>query len=178
MPLRITRSSPVPSSSVNFRSFFDFLTASQALTFTARKSLLEKVSKSTKSWNSGSICTLEKSIFSSAAGAAGAASAGLASGVSGFLSESKGFIVGNRITSRMELAPHSSMAQRSMPKPRPPVGGMPYSSAMTKSSSIMLASSSPWARFSACALKRWYWSMGSLSSEKALPISQPQMNIS
>ena len=91
---------------------------------------------------------------------------------------SKGFIVGNRITSRMELAPHSSMAQRSMPKPRPPVGGMPYSSAMTKSSSIMLASSSPWARFSACALKRWYWSMGSLSSEKALPISQPQMNIS
>ena len=75
---------PVPSSSVNFRSYFDFFTASHALTFTARKSDLENVSKSTKSANSGSICTLEKSIFSSTAGAAGAVSSGLASAVSGF----------------------------------------------------------------------------------------------
>ena len=94
------------------------------------------------------------------------------------MSESSGFIVGKRITSRMESVPQSIMAQRSIPKPRPPVGGMPYSSARTKSSSIMSASSSPLARFSACALKRSYWSMGSFSSEKALPISQPQMNIS
>ena len=38
-------------------------------------------------------------------------------------------MVGNRITSRMESVPQSIMAQRSMPKPRPPVGGMPYSRA-------------------------------------------------
>ena len=50
---------PVPSSSVNFSSFFDFFTASQALTFTARKSDFEKVSKSTESSNSGSIFTFE-----------------------------------------------------------------------------------------------------------------------
>ena len=96
MPERITRSVPVPSSSVNFSSFFDFFTASHALTFTARKSDLLNVSKSTKSANSGSICTLEKSIFSSTAGAAGAASVGFGSAVSDFLSESSGFMVGIR----------------------------------------------------------------------------------
>ena len=37
----------VPSSKTNFKSFLDFFTASHSLTFTARKSLLEKVSKST-----------------------------------------------------------------------------------------------------------------------------------
>ena len=84
------RSSPVPSSRTNFRSLPDFFTASQLLIFTARKSLLEKVSKSTISSNSGSICTLEKSIFSSA---------GFAAGFSAFLSESSGFIVGIFVTS-------------------------------------------------------------------------------
>ena len=62
MPLSIVLSFPVPSSSVNLRSFFDLGTASQAFTFTALKSDLLKVSKSTKSVNSGSITTLEKSM--------------------------------------------------------------------------------------------------------------------
>ena len=97
MPERIWRSVPVPSSSVKRRSFSLFFTASQALTFTARKSDLEKVSKSTRSVNSGSICTLEKSIFSSTAGAVGAVSAGFA----GFLSVSSGFMVGTEKTSRL-----------------------------------------------------------------------------
>ena len=55
---------PVPSSSVNCNSFFDFGTATHSLTFTARKSDLLNVSKSTNSSNKGSTFTLEKSIFS------------------------------------------------------------------------------------------------------------------
>lgn len=55
---------PVPSSRVNCNSFFDFGTATHSLTFTARKSDLLNVSKSTISSNKGSIFTLEKSIFS------------------------------------------------------------------------------------------------------------------
>ena len=47
-----------------------------------------------------------------------------------------------------------------------------------KSLSIMPASSSPLARSSTCFSKRWRWSMGSLSSEKALPISLRQMKSS
>ena len=39
--------------------------------------------------------------------------------------------VGNRITSRIESTPASSIARRSTPIPRPPVGGIPYSSAST-----------------------------------------------
>ena len=42
-----------------------------------------------------------------------------------------GFIVGNSSTSRMEALSVSSMTRRSTPKPRPPVGGRPYSSAFT-----------------------------------------------
>src|SRR5262249_49396275 len=38
---------------------------------------------------------------------------------------------GKRITSRIEVAPVSSMTRRSMPIPAPAVGGMPYSSART-----------------------------------------------
>ena len=56
------RSVPVPSSSVNCSNFFDLGTSTQSLTFTARKSDLLKVSKSTSSSNSGSIFTLEKSM--------------------------------------------------------------------------------------------------------------------
>ena len=52
----------------------DFLTASQDLTLTARKSDFENVSKSTKSLNSGSISTLEKSMTSSFLGCLPAAS--------------------------------------------------------------------------------------------------------
>ncbi len=37
--------------------------------------------------------------------------------------------VGKRITSRIEGLPVTSMTSRSTPMPRPPVGGIPYSSA-------------------------------------------------
>ena len=111
------------------------------------------------------------------AGAAGAGAGALSAFFSAFW-ESRGFIVGKSMTSRMESQPVRSMTQRSMPMPRPPVGGMPYSRAFMKSLSIMPASSSPLARSSTCFSKRWRWSMGSLSSEKALPISLRQMNSS
>ena len=55
---------PIPSSRVNCNSFFDFGTATHSLTFTARKSDLLNVSKSTNSSNKGSTFALEKSIFS------------------------------------------------------------------------------------------------------------------
>lgn len=58
------RSVPVPSSRTNFRSFLDFGTAEHSFTFTARKSDLLKVSKSTCSSKSGSIFTFEKSMLS------------------------------------------------------------------------------------------------------------------
>lgn len=45
----------------------------------------------------------------------------------------RGFMVGNSRTSRMEAESVSSMTRRSTPKPRPPVGAMPYSNAVTKS---------------------------------------------
>jgi hypothetical protein len=82
-----------------------------------------------------------------------------------FLSESKGFIVGKSSTSRIDGESVSSMTSLSMPMPRPPVGGMPYSSAVRKSSSMSHASSSPAALSAACSSKRPRWSMGSLSSE-------------
>jgi len=52
---------------VNFNSFLDFSTASQAKILTARKSDFENVSKSTISVKIGSIFTLEKSTFTGAA---------------------------------------------------------------------------------------------------------------
>ena len=93
MPLRMTRSSPLPSSRVNFSSFLLFFTASQALTLTARKSERLKVSKSTKSAKSGSISTLEKSMGSGFTSCAGAGS-----GFFSALGISSGFMVGNRIS--------------------------------------------------------------------------------
>src|SRR6266487_2869434 len=72
---------------------------------------------------------------------------------------------GNRITSRIDGESVKSMASRSMPIPSPAVGGMPYSRARTKSSSIQCASSSPRSRSRACSSKRRRWSIGSLSSE-------------
>ena len=51
MPERIWRSVPVPSSRVNRRSFLDFFTASQALTFTTRKSQAAKLSNGVSSAN-------------------------------------------------------------------------------------------------------------------------------
>ena len=68
---------PVPSSRVNCNNFFDFGTATHYLTFTARKSDFENVSKSTYSVKSGSIFTLEKSMGSAAAGAPAALAAAL-----------------------------------------------------------------------------------------------------
>ena len=68
------------------------------------------------------------------------------SGLFSDLGVSSGFMVGNRRTSRMEVLLVSSMMKRSMPMPQPPVGGMPYSMAVRKSSSISLASRSPSAR--------------------------------
>ena len=63
---------------------------SHSFTFTALKSDLLNVSKSTVSSNNGSIFTFEKSIFSAGV----SASAGVA-GLAAFLSESRDFIVGN-----------------------------------------------------------------------------------
>lgn len=45
-------------------------------------------------------------------------------------------IVGKRRTSRIAVAPVKSITRRSIPKPQPPVGGIPYSSASMNSSSI------------------------------------------
>ena len=169
----MVRSVPVPSSRVNWRSFLDFLTASQAFTFTARKSDLEKVSKSTCSSNNGSTFTLEKSIFSfgvknpllSPAVWLSAASAACAALFASFFAAPCVFMVGNRSTSLIAAELVSSMHILSIPKPIPPVGGIPISSAFKKSSSVWFASSSPAANSSSCALKRSLWSIGSFNSE-------------
>jgi len=50
---------------------------------------------------------------------------------------------GNKMTSRILGLSVSNIIKRSMPIPHPPVGGMPYSSARTKSWSKNMASSSP-----------------------------------
>ena len=63
IPERIVLSLPDPSSNVNFNSFLDFGTSSQALTFTTLKSDFENVSKSTQSSNNGSTLTFDRSIF-------------------------------------------------------------------------------------------------------------------
>jgi len=59
-----------------------------------------------------------------------------------------GFMVGKSRTSRIDAASVRNITRRSMPIPRPPVGGIPNSKARRKSSSISLASSSPLARSS------------------------------
>ena len=80
---------------------------------------------------------------------------------------------GKAMTSLMVAESVSSMISRSMPMPMPPVGGMPCSRAVRKSSSTPHASSSPAAFLAACASKRSLWSIGSVSSEKALASSRP-----
>ncbi len=139
MPDRMVRSVPVPSSRVNCSSFFDFGTAMHSFTFTARKSDLLKVSKSTSSSKRGSMTTLEKSMglegsalaASAAQVATGAPSAGAFSVAhTGLPSPStSSFMWGNSSTSRMDGASVSSMTKRSIPMPTPPAGGMPYSNA-------------------------------------------------
>jgi hypothetical protein len=69
----------------------------------------------------------------------------------------------------------SSIIRRSMPMPQPPAGGMPYSSARTKSWSKNMASSSPASLAATWAWKRAAWSSASFSSEKPLPNSRPVM---
>ena len=141
----------------------DFFTASQAFTFTARKSDLLNVSKSTSSSNSGSIATFEKSIWSFGVknpllSFAGTSSASCAEAVkiavdcaslfAAFLAAPCDFIVGNSRTSRIAAESVSSIHIRSIPNPIPPVGGIPISSAFRKSSSVWFASSSPCANSS------------------------------
>ena len=74
-----------------------FGTATHSLTFTARKSDLLNVSKSTSSSNSGSIFTLEKLIFSFGVKnplLSSAATSAVSPALDAFLSESRLFIVG------------------------------------------------------------------------------------
>ena len=85
-----------PSSSVNFRSFLDFLTASHARILTARKSDFANVSKSTISLKIGSIFTLEKSTFSTGFASSADASAPSAFAYAFFAATAPtDFIVGN-----------------------------------------------------------------------------------
>ena len=59
-----------------------------------------------------------------------------------------------------------NIIKRSIPIPKPEVGGIPYSKARKKSSSIIpLASSSPFSAKAICASKRSLWSIGSFNSE-------------
>src|SRR5690625_3435833 len=75
-----------------------------------------------------------------------------------------GLTVGKRMVSRTP-APVSIISNRSIPKPRPPIGGAPYSSARKKSSSSCIASGSPAAARSDCSTSRSRWITGSTSSE-------------
>ena len=63
------------------------------------------------------------------------------------------------------VSPVNMISIRSMPMPIPPVGGMPYSSACRNSSSSTIASGSPPAASSDCAVSRARSSTGSTSSE-------------
>ena len=71
--------------------------------------------------------------------------------------------------------PVNSITSRSMPRPSPPIGGAPNSSAARKSSSSCIASGSPAAAASDCAVSRSRWITGSISSEKPVPRSIPPM---
>ena len=79
-------------------------------------------------------------------------------------------------TSLIDALPVNSIINLSNPIPIPPVGGSPISSAVTKSSSIPPASSSPFSLASTCFKNLWYWSIGSFNSEYAFPYSLPPMN--
>ena len=87
-----------------------------------------------------------------------------------------GFIVGNKITSRIVSLPVKSITKRSIPIPIPPAGGIPYSKASTKSISISLASSLPSSLSFSWFSNLSYWSIGSLSSVNAFAYSLPIIN--
>ena len=114
MPERICRSAPVPSSRVKRRSLLDFFTFSQAFTFTARKSHLQKVSKSTGSVSWGS---------TSMAGRAArlAASAASSSSWRAFSASTRGNRFSPLVTAAVSLRPPQaatlSQVRRSAPAP-------------------------------------------------------------
>ena len=87
-------------------------------------------------------------------------------------------ICGNNKTSRMESVWVRSIISRSIPIPIPPVGGMPYSSASMKSTSISEASSFPSSFSFNWARNRSRWSIGSFNSVKALAYSRLLMKSS
>jgi hypothetical protein len=75
-----------------------------------------------------------------------------------------GFMAGKSITSLMLLVSVSSIVRRSIPMPHPAVGGSPYSSTLTKSSSTNYASSSPYFLASAWPWNASICTLGSFSS--------------
>ena len=89
-----------------------------------------------------------------------------------------GFNRGNAITSLMDGEFVNSMTSLSMPIPKPPVGGMPCSSADRNSSSTPHASSSPASFLAAWASNLSRWSTGSVSSLNEFAISRPVANSS
>ena len=68
-------------------------------------------------------------------------------------------------------------AKRRSPKPKPQVGGMPYSSISTNSWSAIIASLSPDSKSFCCRSNRAAWSLGSLISDQPLPTSLPAISI-
>src|SRR4030042_2574029 len=87
-----------------------------------------------------------------------------------------GFNCGNNITSLIDCELVSNITSLSIPIPSPAAGGIPYSRALTKSSSIQCAASSPCALASTCVSNLCLCSIGSISSENALAISLDVMN--
>ena len=69
--------------------------------------------------------------------------------------------VGNRITSRIDVAPDSSMTRRSTPMPSPPVGARPRSSARRNPSSTS-DTSAPMAAADSMRSRCWTGSLSSL----------------
>ena len=77
---------------------------------------------------------------------------------------SVGFMAGNSNTSLMLSLLERNMVRRSTPNPNPPVGGRPCSKAVTKDSSITMASSSPALPSNACPMNSLCWMTGSFNS--------------
>ena len=133
---------------VNCRSFLDFGTATHSFTFTALKSDLLKVSKSTIfcQTTARSLPWKNRSFLRGCSFSATDA-VQLPSTVLHCLLRS----LQHPVTSLSGTGAHhgspalsvSSITRRSIPYPIPPVGGIPISSAFRKSSSVCCASSSP-----------------------------------
>ena len=77
------------------------------------------------------------------------------------------------MTSRIVSRPASTIASRSIPSPRPPVGGMPYDERLDEVRVALLGLDVAARALLACIAKRSACSSASLSSEKALPSSMP-----